>query len=205
MKNGDEITCEYQEDKRLATVESTDQGPQASVASTLKNNQTGRNHKQKHVKKSCDPYAIARDVIQNILGNKNDLKNYPCHVTLHHAIHVMKKPLEWNHWTLGAKKLLVEELFNLHANRVGKTENQIFPKRSFLEALRIELNHLYPKVFGYGLIFNPKKSGAALYSKCKSRLGPKQDAHLDEVFWSIKETVTFKATMLRKQLHGHQR
>ena len=194
--------CEYQIDKISGTVESTDQAPQAAVASTPKNNQTRRNPEQKHVKKSFDPYTIiARDVIQNILGKKEDLKNYPCHVSLHHAIHVKKRPLEWNQWTLGAKKLLVEELFNLHADRVGKTENQVFPKRSFSKALRIEMNHLYPEVFGYGLIFNAKKSGAALYSKCKSRVGPKHEAYLDEVFWSIQETVTMKATMLRKQLH----
>ena len=60
MEDGDEMT-----------VESTDQAPQAAVASTPKNNQTRRNPEQKHVTKSFDPYTIiARDVIQNILGKK---------------------------------------------------------------------------------------------------------------------------------------
>ena len=71
MEDGDEMTCEYQIDKISGTVESTDQAPQAAVASTPKNNQTRRNPEEKHVTKSFDPYTIiARNVIQNILGKK---------------------------------------------------------------------------------------------------------------------------------------
>ena len=47
MEDGDEMT-----------VESTDQAPQAAVASTPKNNQTRRNPEQKHVTKSFDPYSM---------------------------------------------------------------------------------------------------------------------------------------------------
>ena len=222
MEDGDQIMCEvngvkYQIIQKTAAVEKTDSAPQAAVASapqsivasvppaavasTSKNNQNELSPKKQTAKKSSDPYTIARDVILNILGDKDDLTNHPCHVSLHHSIHVTKKPLEWPKWTNDVKKLLVEELFNLHAQRVEKTDEKVFPKRKHSRALRIEMNCLYPNIFGYGLMFNPKKSGAGPYSKYKKRLGSKKpDVHMDAVFWSIQEMVATKATKLRKEL-----
>ena len=205
IEDGDKIIYEVNGVKyhvgKQATLEKTDQAPQAAVASTSKNNQNELNPKKKSVKKSSDPYTIAREVIENILGDKEDLKNYPCHVSLYHAIHVTKKPLEWSKWTADVKKLLVEELFNLHGIAVGKTDKKVFPNRKFSKALRIEMNRLYPEIFGYGLMFNRKKLGAGPYTKYKKRLGSKKpDAHMDAVFWSIQEMVATKSTKLRNEL-----
>ena len=141
-----------------------------------------------------DPYVIACQVIDSFCGKKDDFINYPCDILIKTALYE-EKFISWSAWGKDFKKPLIDRYYNVHY-QVWKTANDEarkkgtyqYPKLQDARAIRIRLAELFPKVLGYGVVYD-RKFNNAYDSHQKKFKDEKRQAWQDQMFCSLEDRI----------------
>ena len=141
-----------------------------------------------------DPYVIACQVIDSFCGKKGNFIKQPCDILIKNALYE-EEFISWSAWGKDFKKPLIDKYFNVHY-QVWKTANDEatkkgtyeYPKLRDARAIRLRLAELFPKVLGYGVVYDRKFNDA--YESHQNKFKDKErQGWQDQMYCSLEDRI----------------